>query len=140
MKKLLLFTLLALIFESAYGQRQAAWDSIRVPDGADTIVYKRMFDESNFSITFEFDDFDDIDAIVDLGSTPPGLTFALRNTPNEEYFNRFNIIELPFTLSDTAASSQAFSKDVQNFKFLSIKLTKGSVTAGLYLRYYLTVW
>ncbi len=138
-KQLILFAFL-FIGALAFGQRQAAWDSIRVPGDADTIKYIRMFDESNFSVSFEFDDFDDIDAVVTLGETPPGLTFALRNTPNEEYFNEFDDIRLPFTLSDTAAASQAFSKSIQNFKFLSIKLTKGSVTEGLYLRYYLTVW
>ena len=139
MKKLLFIFGLVLTCCVSFGQTYAAWDSIRVPDGTDTTIYIRTT-EHNFSLEFEFDDFDDIDAVLDIGSAPPQTGTANRNTVNTDYFNRFDDDRLPFTLSDTATSYQAFEKSQSNFKFLAIKLTKNSVTAGLYLRYYLTIW
>ena len=139
MKKLIFLFGIILISSIVIGQTTAIWDSIRVPNNIDTIVTIRT-NEQNFSVTFEFDDFDDVDATIDIGQVPPGKTFALRNTADTNFYQTLDDDRLPFTLSDTASSVQGFEKSQSNFKFLAFKLTKGSVTAGLYLRYYLTIW
>ena len=136
MKKLIFLFGIILVSGVVLGQTVASWDSIRVPNGTDTTVYIRT-SEQNWSASFDYKDFDDVDAILDLGESPPLRGFANRNTVNTAIFNRFDDVRLPLTLAD---STVWFEKSQSNAKFLSIKLTKGSVTAGIYLRYYLTIW
>jgi hypothetical protein len=109
-----------------FAQRGWMQDSIRVPDGADTTVYLYFWTESPWGISFDYKDFDDVDAILDLGECP---------VADGSIFNRLDSDDLPFTLAD---STVAFEKMAYNFRYLAIKLTKNSVTAGLYMHFYIT--
>jgi len=79
-----------------------------------------------WGLNANYKDFDDVDAILDLGTTP---------SPDSTIFDELNSVELPFTLAD---SSVSFEKSAFNFGWLAIKLTAESVTAGQLL--FLDVW
>ena len=65
--------------------------------------------------------FDAADAVLDLGTTP---------APDSLIFDRLDNASLPYTMADSTVS---FEKQSYPFKFLAIKLTKNSVTAGIML-------
>ena len=102
------------------------YDSIRVPTGTDTTVYVAFFCPGMWGINFDYRDFDAVDATVDLGATP---------VDDGTWFDRLDNSGLPFTLADSTVSLEKYT---HNFRYLAIKLTKSSVTAGLYMPYYIT--
>ena len=135
MKKLwLLFVLVVLSISFADAKSNSRYlirqwiinDSIRVPTGTDTTVYVEFFCPGMWGIQFDYRDFDAADAILDLGAVP-------LNDGN--MFDRLDNASLPFTLADSTVS---FEKYTFNFHYLAIKLTKTSVTAGLYMPYFIT--
>ncbi len=138
MKKIIFLFGIILINGVIFAQTVAKWDSIRVPNTSDTVVAIRT-DDHNFSVIFDPVNLDATDATINLGSVPVGLTFATRNVADTAHFMQFDDLRLPIIISDTAVT-HSFEKSQSNFKFLGFKLTKNSVTAGEYLRYYLTIW
>jgi len=124
MKRLIFIPLLFLCF-TLFGQRTYFQDSIRVPNGADTTVYLMFFDNDPWGLSFDYKDFDDTDAVLDLGESG--------NTTDGSVFNRLDNASLPYTMAD---STVAFEKMTYNFRYLAIKLTKNSVSGGLYMRYW----
>lgn len=125
MKRLILILGIVLIGVAVYGQRAPQTGFFRVPTGADTTVYLSFFTGDAWGIQFDYSAFDDVDAILDLGSTMH---------PDSAKFTRLDDNRIPFTLADSAVSF----KD-NNFPYgtLAIKLTKTSVTAGLILYYWI---
>jgi len=125
MKKLLLILGIALISVTLFAQSPSITGSIRVPDGADTTVYIAFQTEYAWGATFDYSAFDDVDAILDLGSTMDA---------DSAMVSRLDDNRLPFTLADSVVTI----KD-DNFPYgtLAIKLTKTSVTAGLLMYYWI---
>ena len=125
MKKLLLILGIALISVTLFAQSPSISGSIRVPDGADTTVYIAFQTEYAWGATFDYSAFDDVDAILDLGSTMDA---------DSAMVSRLDDNRLPFTLADSVVTI----KD-DNFPYgtLAIKLTKTSVTAGLLMYYWI---
>ena len=101
-------------------------DSIRVPTGTDTTVYVEFFCPGQWGIQFDYRDFDAADATLDVGAMPVN---------DGTWFDRLDNSSLPFTLADSTVSLEKYT---HNFKYLGIKLTKNSVTAGLYMPYFIT--
>lgn len=101
-------------------------DSIRVPTGTDTTVYVEFFCPGMWGVQFDYRDFDASDATLDIGTCP-------LNDGNT--FDRLDDSSLPITLSDSTVSIEKYTF---NFRYMAIKLTKNSVTAGLYMPYYIT--
>jgi len=128
MKRLFLLLLLFVPL-LCNAQRTYTVDSIRVPDGADTTVYIKFFTNACWSIQFDFKDFDAADAILDIGAVAE---------PDSTIFDRIDLYDsgdLPYVLAD---SSVTFQKDNWPHRYIAIKLTKTSVTAGLQLYYWIT--
>lgn len=128
MKKLLII-LLCLIPLALSAQRVFEDDSIRVPDGADTTVYIKFFTGVSWSIQFNYKNFDAADAILDIGAVAE---------PDSAIFDRIDLYDsgdLPYTMAD---SSVTFQKKDWPHRYIAIKLTKGSVTSGLQLYYWIT--
>jgi len=125
MKKLILILGIALISVTLFAQSPSISGSIRVPDGADTTVYIAFQTEYAWGATFDYSAFDDVDAILDLGSTMDA---------DSAMVSRLDDNRLPFTLADSVVTI----KD-DNFPYgtLAIKLTKTSVTAGLLMYYWI---
>ena len=125
MKKLLLILGIALISVTLFAQSPSITGSIRVPDGADTTVYIAFQTEYAWGATFDYSTFDDVDAILDLGSTMAA---------DSSMVSWLDDNRLPFTLADSVVSF----KD-NNFPYgtIAIKLTKTSVTAGLLMYYWI---
>ena len=138
MKKLIFLFGIILINGVIFAQTVAKWDSIRVPNTSDTVVAIRT-DDHNFSVIFDPVNLDATDATINIGACPNGLTFATRNVADTANFIQFDDLRLPVTISSTSTVIP-FEKSLSNFKFLCFQLTAGSVTSGLYLRYYLTIW
>jgi hypothetical protein len=110
-------------------QRTYKVDSIRVPNGTDTTVYIKFFTDASWSIQFDFKDFDAADAILDIGAVAE---------PDSTIFDRIDLYDsgdLPYVLAD---SSVTFQKGNWPHRYIAIKLTKTSVTAGLQLYYWIT--
>ncbi len=109
----------------AFGQSPSITGSIRVPDGADTTIYIPFQTEYAWGITFDYSAFDDVDAILDVGSTMDADSLMV---------SRLDDNRLPFTLADSVVSI----KD-DNFPYgtIVIELTKTSVTAGLLMYYWI---
>ena len=95
MKKLILIPLL-FVCVAMFGQQVFFQDSIRVPTGADTTVYKLFYTPDPWSMSFEYLDFDDTDAVLDIGESG--------NTTDGTIFNRLDDDRLPFTLADSMVS------------------------------------
>jgi len=125
MKKLIFLLLLftPLIINA---QRVYKLDSISVPTGTDTTVYVRMFTDYSWSMQFNYKDFDDTDATIDLGAV---------SETDSLLFDRLDSSDLPYTMAD---STVAFQDDYYPYRYIAIKLTKGSVTAGKKLYYWIT--
>jgi len=119
MKKLIFLLLFGIMsFYMANAQEIFKYDSIPLPSGADTTVYIPLFTRTNWSIEFDYSALDDVDATLDLGgaSEKDGTSFV-----------RLDDDRLPFTLS---GSTVGFEKGYFSFRYLAIKLTKVSCTAG----------
>jgi len=124
MKKIILFLTIVLLTVSVHAQRRFKVDSILVPTGTDTTVYIRFFTGNSWGINFNYKAFDAADAILDLGVSPHA---------DSTTFDRLDNSSLPYTMADSTVS---FEKASFPFKYLVIKLTKSSVTAGTPLYYY----
>ena len=108
-----------------FGQSPSITGFFRVPDGADTIVYIPFQTEYAWGITFDYSAFDDVDAILDIGSTMD---------PDSSMVSRLDDNRIPFTLADSVVSI----KDTDfPYGTIAIKLTKTSVTAGLLMYYWI---
>ena len=128
MKRLFLLLLLFIPL-LCNAQRTYKVDSIRVPDGADTTVYIKFFTNASWSIQFNYKNFDASDAILDIGAVAE---------PDSTIFDRIDLYDsgdLPYTMAD---SSVTFQKKDWPHRYIAIKLTKTSVTAGLQLYYWIT--
>ena len=123
MKKLLFLIAFLVICLTGFSQRGFISDSIRVPDGADTTVYYEFWGEK-WGLSIQYKNFDDTDATFNLGESG--------NTIDGSIFNQIDSDALPYTMAD---STQGFEKMSHNFRYLAMVLTKGSVTAGLYMQY-----
>lgn len=117
MKKLILLPLLFLSI-ACFGQRIFLSDSIPMITGTDTTVYWMFYSVDNWSLEVNYDALDDTDGTLDLGSC---------YVNDGTMFNRLDDDRLPFTLAD---STVAFEKDNYSMRYLAIKFTKGSNTAG----------
>jgi len=126
MRRIILILAVLLVCLSGFSQRGWTVDSIRVPNGADTTVYYYFWTEEDWGIQFDYRDFDDVDAVLNLGACP---------VTDGTWFDQLDNASLPYTLADSTVS---FEKAAYNFRYLAIKLTKNTVTAGLYMKYYIT--
>ena len=126
MKKIILFISLLLICLLGFGQMYDVKDSIRYPDGADTIVYKSFWSDGPYGISFDYSNSDAVDGILDIGDCPVN---------DGTIFNSIKNDSLPYTM---AYSSVSFKASSFNHAYLAIEVTKGSNTAGLYIIYYIT--
>ena len=104
-------------------------DSLAVPTGADTTIYIKFYTVSPWSIQFDYKAFDDVDAIIDIAAVAE---------PDSTIFDRIDVYDsgdLPYTMAD---SSVTFQGDSWPHRYIGIKLTKTSVTAGIMLYYWIT--
>lgn len=134
---LLIFAALTVTLSAQTGSRYLKsqgfiTDSIRVPTGTDTTVYVEFFCPGGWGIQIDYKDFDAADAILDIGAVPYDDDY---DAADPLWFDRLDNSGLPFTLADSTISLE---KDSHRFSFLGIKLTKTSVTAGLYMPYKIT--
>jgi len=128
MKKLILI-LLFLIPVLSFGQRTYKTDSIVVADltGADTTVFVRFFSYGDWSIQFDYSNFNEDDATLSLGNSNDGTAF-----------DKFDDSRYPYTLDVTTndytdeagvvratVSVKGYS---YSFIYIGIKLTINSVT------------
>ena len=128
MKKVLTI-LLFLVPVLLFGQRTWETDSIVVADltGVDTTVFIRFYSYGDYSIQFEYSNFDADDATLSLGNSNDGTSF-----------DKFDDSRLPYTLdvntndyTDEEGNTRAtvtFEGDAYRTIYLGIKLTIGSVT------------
>ncbi len=124
MKRLIVFLFIVCASLLMNAQRPKL-DSIPCPAG-DTIVYLEFFSPDRAEgMNFSYKDFDAFDAVLDLGTTAH---------PDSATFDRFVwVLALPHTLADSSVSIQFPSYP---FRYLAIKLTGNSVTAGENLYYW----
>jgi hypothetical protein len=90
-----------------------------MPAGTDTTVYIfNFFGGGNWGVSFDYSALDDVDGTIDLGGV---------EVIDGTVFNRLDDLRLPFTLSGDYV---AFEKAYFSFKYLAIKFTPNSCTAG----------
>ena len=99
-------------------------DTLVVPAGADTtliidLAEIRMDGEDKFALLIDYRTFDDVDAVLNAGYTYDAAGTLL---------NKFDDSRIPATLAD---STIHIEKLYFTAKYLFLKLTKNSVTAGL---------
>ena len=136
-KLLLLLILLMLIPVLTFGQRTYKLDSIVVADltGTDTTVFVRFFSYGDWSIQFDYSNFDADDATLSLGNSNDGTAF-----------DKLDDSRFPYTLDVTTNSytdeagvtraTLSVPDDAFSFIYIGIKLTLNSVTDGtLYYKY-----
>lgn len=123
MKRLIIILCLVIAGITATAQRVKI-DSFPVPAGTDTTVYRPFYHSSPWGLNFSYKSFDAADAVLDLG-----VTITLDSIA----FDRLDSSSLPYTMADSTVS---FEKSSFNFKYLAIKLTKNSVTAGKMLYFW----
>ena len=128
MKKLILI-LLMLVPVLAFAQRTYETDSIVVADltGVDTTVFVRFYSYGDYSIQFDYSNFDADDATLSIGNSNDGTSF-----------DKIDDARVPYTLDlttndyvDEAGTTRAtvtFEGDAWRTIYLGIKLTIGSVT------------
>jgi len=137
MKRLLTVLLLLIVPIMLFGQKTWENDSIVVTDltGTDTTVFVRFYSYGDYSIQFEYSDFDADDGTLSLGNSNDGTSF-----------DKFDDSRLPYTLdvttnayTDEVGGTRAtvtFTDDAYRTIYLGIKLTLNSVTDGtLYYKY-----
>ena len=105
-------------------------DTLVVPAGADTtliidLAEIRMGGDDKFAILIDYRTFDNTDAVLDVGYTYDAAGTLL---------NRFDDDRIPKTLVD---STLHIEKLYITAKYVYLKLTKNSVTAGLKAPVYL---
>lgn len=100
---------------------------------SDTLLYFKWFQVTEpFTIEFDYSDLDTDDATLDVGFSNYNNTY---NSSDDE--------DLPFTLNVTSSgytnndgdtkASIVVQKEYQGFKYLIVKLEKGTVGAGKYI-------
>ena len=99
-------------------------DTLVVPAGTDTTLIIDLADirlskDDKFAILIDYRTFDDTDAVLDVGYTYDATGTLL---------NRFDSGRIPATLAD---STLHLEKLYITAKYIYLKLTKNSVTAGL---------
>jgi len=131
MKKLLTILLLSLIITASFGQKTWETDTMKVADltGTDSIGFVRFYSYGDYSIQFEYSDFDADDATLSLGNSNDGTSF-----------DKFDDSRLPYTLDVTTNSytdEEGDTRATVTFEgygyrtiYLGIKLTLNSVTDG----------
>ena len=118
MKRLFFLLLIASMTLLSFGQQRHTHFILTIPAGTDTNYVMTAYTDVPIGLSFSYKRLDAADATLDLGERPH---------PDSLIFNRLDNSSLPFTLAD---STVAFEKATFNFKYMVIKLTKGSVTAG----------
>lgn len=93
--------------------------SFDVSTGDDTTLYLPWFTTEGWGLNVGYKDFDDTDAVLDLGTTP--------SADSTNVFDRLDDSDIPYTLDDSTLSVE---KSNFLYGFMAMKLTKNSVTAG----------
>ncbi len=123
MKRLILILCLAIAGITVTAQTVKI-DSFPVPAGTDTTVYRKFISSKPWGLNFSYKSFNAADAVLDLG-----VTITLDSIA----FDRLDSSALPYTMADSTVS---FEKMSFNFKYIAIKLTRNSVTAGKMLYFW----
>lgn len=135
MKKLLilLFCINSLMINAQWKRyTEYQQDSLVTPIGTDTSNVFVFYSQRPWSIFFEYEELDDVDATLGV------YTYDETSGKEELLWVDQNIDgtnDNPFTLSD---STMYLWGDNYPFGKMKLKLTKGSVTAGLPVRYYMS--
>ena len=117
MKKLIVLLLVFLpIF--AFSQKNHRLDSIWIPTGTDTTYYMMIYTEDPLGLSFSYKQLTAADAVLDIGETPDTDSLI---------FNRIDDVALPYTMVDSTVS---FGRTVFDYKYMAIKVTKGSCQPG----------
>jgi len=129
MRKLMILLLFLIVPILLFGQKTWETDSIVVADltGVDTTVFVRFYSYGDYSIQFDYSNFDADDATISLGNSNDGTSF-----------DKIDDARVPYTLDvttndyvDEAGATRAtvtFEGDAWRTIYLGIKLTIGSVT------------
>ncbi len=127
MKKIILSLILlvsGLFYLSAQTPTIRYTDTLRVPLGADTTIIIdladiRMSKDDKLSLLIDYRTFDDVDAVLSVGYTYDAAGTLL---------NKFDDSRIPATLANETLHIE---KLYVGSKYIYLKLTKNSVTAGL---------
>lgn len=121
---ILILLMSGLFYLSAQSPVIRYTDTLVVPTGADTtmiidLAEIRMSKDDKLSLLIDYRTLDDVDAVLDVGYTYDAAGTLL---------NRFDDARIPATLAD---STFHVEKLYIGSKYVYLKLTKNSVTAGL---------